>query len=210
MNDLKKYGASFAKKDFEILARDRVFQGYFAIDAYKARYRSFDGSESAVITREIFERGDAAAVVPYDPDRDAVILIEQFRLGAVRDTESPWLLELPAGIIDAGETPENTVMREMTEETGISLKKTVHALDFLTTPGGSTEKIFLYVGLADSSLAAGYHGLVSESEDIRVLSVPLDEALALIDAGRIRNSIAIVGLQYLALHKSSVLRSLGQ
>ena len=210
MNDLKQYGASFERKDFEILSRERVFQGYFAIDAYKARYRKFDGTESAVITREIFERGDAAAVVPYDPVRDAVVLIEQFRLGAARDSESPWLLELPAGIIDAGETPENTVMREMVEETGISLEKAVHALDFLTTPGGSTEKIFLYVGLVDSSRAAGYHGLMSESEDIRVLSVPFEDVLALIDTGRIRNSIAIVGLQYLALHKSSVLKSLKQ
>lgn len=204
MSNLKQYEPSFQKNDFEVLEKKRAFQGYFAIDVYKTRYRRFDGTESAVITREIFERGDAAAVIPYDPERDAVVLIEQFRLGAVRDTESPWLLELPAGIVDPGETPENTVIREMQEETGLSLAKVCHAMDFLTSPGGSTEKIYLYAGLVDSSGAQGCHGLLSESEDIRVLAVPLCDALALVDSGRIRNSIAIAGLQYLALHKNEI------
>ncbi len=198
----------YSAKDVEIKSVDRVFQGYFAIDKYTVRYRRFDGSWSTFISREIFERGNASAVIPYDPETGKIVLIEQFRTGALTNSENPWLLEIPAGIVDKGEDPEETAVRELQEETGLKCGKIIHAIDFLTTPGGSTEKIFLYVGKVSSNDAKGLHGLSSESEDIREFTVTLPEALSLIDNGRICNSIAITGIQYLALHLEDIQKKL--
>ncbi|MCP3674599.1 MAG: NUDIX domain-containing protein, partial [Gammaproteobacteria bacterium] len=103
---------TYGHEDYQIIEKERVFQGYFAIDRFTIRHRLFDGGWSNSFQREIFERGNAAAVLLYDPDLQVIILLEQFRAGALACEKSPWMLELVAGIIETGETPEDVVIRE--------------------------------------------------------------------------------------------------
>jgi ADP-ribose pyrophosphatase len=192
--------------DFKLDTKKSLYKGFFSMQSYTLHYKRFDGGVNGPITREIFERGNAAAIVPFDPVSQRIVLIEQFRPGAINDDKSPWLLEIVAGMIDANEQSSTTVQRELFEEAGIKCERIKFATKFYTTPGGSTESIDLYVGKVNSDEANGFHGLECECEDIRVLTVTLDEALDLIENGRICNAIAIIGIQYLALHKDAILK----
>jgi len=147
------------------------------------------------ISREVFERGHAVCVVPYDPIRDEIALIEQFRPGAYAAGDpDPWLIEVVAGIIDANETLEDVARRESLEETGL----TISALDYLgkhyMTPGGSSESIAMYAGCADFTRLGGLHGMADEGEDIRVFAVPAREAIAMVHDNRIRNAMTALAL----------------
>ncbi len=138
---------------------------------YAFKHKLFEGGWSNVVTREVFERGHAIAVLPYDPVLDEFVLIEQVRIGALPTSSSPWLLEVVAGIIDAGETPEHVCYRETKEEAGLEIKKLHKALSYLSSPGGTTERLHIYIGLVDASNAKGVHGLEYESEDILVQEI---------------------------------------
>lgn len=190
----------------ELIEKTTPFQGYFRIDRYRLRHRKFDGGWTEEMTREIFERGHAAAVLLYDPARDAVVLIEQFRPGAYAAGLEPWLVEVVAGIIEEGETPEAVVRREAVEEAGCSVAELHPIGRFLATPGGSTETVTLFCGRCDSQGAGGIHGLDHEHEDIRVLTLGRQEALERLAAGGINNMPAVVALQWLALNYTELLR----
>ncbi|MBL8704739.1 MAG: ADP-ribose diphosphatase [Rhodospirillales bacterium] len=192
---------SYSRADIEIIEQKTVFQGYFRIDRYRLRHKLFAGGWSGEVMREIFERGHAAAVLPYDPVRDTVALVEQFRIGALSAGRDPWMIEVVAGIIDAGETPEEVVRREAIEESGVTLTALAPMLTFLASPGGTSETCALYCGRADLSQAGGIHGLPEEHEDIRVLVLPADEALALLAHGKVENATAVIALQWLALNR---------
>ncbi len=198
--------SSFSRADVEIIEQKTVFQGYFRIDRYRLRHKLFAGGWSGEVMREIFERGHAAAVLPYDPARDTVALVEQFRIGALSAGRDPWMIEVVAGIIDAGETPEDVVRREALEESGVTLTALAPMLTFLASPGGTSETCALYCGCADLSEAGGIHGLPEENEDIRVLVMPADEAIALLDQGKVENATAVIALQWLALHRDRLRR----
>ena len=152
----------------EIIHRKTAFKGYFQVDHYRLRHRKFDGGWTESMDREVFERGHAAAVVLYDPRLDVVVLIEQFRVGAYAAGVEPWLIEVVAGIIDPGETPEAVVRREAQEEAGCAIGDLHPIGSFLATPGGSSETLTLFCGRVDASEAGGIHGLDHEGEDIRV------------------------------------------
>ena len=189
--------------DFEIIEKTVAFQGYFRIDRYDLRFRLFDGGWSGTAKREIFERGHAVGLLLYDKAKDRVGLCEQFRPGAMAaGWDNPWLVEIPAGIIDKGQTPEAVAIREAKEETGIDISDPRPILKYLVTPGGSSESMQLYLAFIDSAQVHGVHGLPEEAEDIRVFSISTDEALAWIEQGRICNSMTIIALQWLALHRS--------
>jgi ADP-ribose pyrophosphatase len=184
----------------EVREKTTPFKGYFQVDRYRLRHRKFDGGWTDEMTREIFERGHAAAVLLYDPKRDAVVLIEQFRPGAYAAGVDPWLIEIVAGIIEEGETPEGVVRREAVEEAGCTVSE-LHPIGcFLATPGGSSETVALFCGRTDSRGAGGIHGLDHEHEDIRVLALSRQEALERLAAGGITNMPAVVALQWLALN----------
>ena len=184
----------------EVREKTTPFKGYFQVDRYRLRHRKFDGGWTDEMTREIFERGHAAAVLLYDPKRDAVVLIEQFRPGAYAAGVDPWLIEIVAGIIEEGETPEGVVRREAVEEAGCTVSD-LHPIGcFLATPGGSSETVALFCGRTDSRGAGGIHGLDHEHEDIRVLALSRQEALERLAAGGITNMPAVVALQWLALN----------
>ena len=191
-------------KDVEILEKSERYRGYFRIDRYRLRHRLFAGGWSGRIEREVFERGHAVGVLPYDPAADAVVLIEQFRIGALVAGMEPWLIEVVAGIIEEGEAPEDVARRETLEEAGLEIQALMPMCRYLVSPGGSSESVRLYCARVDSRGAGGIHGLAEEHEDIRVEVVPFDTALRLLDEGRVANSVSVIALQWLGLHRDRV------
>lgn len=194
----------FSKDDVQLVAKDTVYKGYFQIDRYRLRHRTFAGGWTGDIVREVFERGHAVVVTLYDPDRDEVALIEQFRAGALAADQYPWMLECVAGIIDAGESPEQVAWRETEEEAGVKPSRMIEIGHYLVTAGGSSETARLFCARIDASKIGGFHGLEHEGEDIRVFTVALSEAYAMVKDGRINNSMAVVAIQWLMLEKAEI------
>lgn len=194
----------FGAGDVEIVEHETVYRGYFRIDRYRLRHRLFGGGWSDIVTREVFERGQAAAVLPYDPVRDEIVLIEQFRPGALAAGADPWLTEIVAGIIEEGESPEEVVRREAREEAAVTLGRLEPITHCFLTPGGSSETCQIFCGECSTAEAGGIHGLDGEHEDIRAVVLPLGRAEGLISNGRIRNAIAHIALQWLLVHRDDI------
>ena len=194
------------RDDVEVFETTTVWKGFFRIDKVRLRHRLFSGDWGQPITREIFERGHAAALLPYDPERDEVVLIEQFRAAAMTGGAQPWQIEIVAGIIEDGETAEDVARREVIEEAGCTVGDIIPALDVFTSPGGSSERIAIFLGRVDTHGVGGIHGLPEEGEDIRVFTETLDEALARIANGGITNLITVAALQWLALNREDIRR----
>ena len=195
----------FSDQDVQIISKETLYQGFFKMVKYAFKHKLFAGGWSDVVEREIFERGHAIAVLPYDPVLDEFVMIEQVRIGALPTSTSPWLLEVVAGIIDEGETPEDVCCREAKEEAGLEIQKLHKALSYLSSPGGTTERLHIYVGLVDASNAKGVHGLEYESEDILVHRVSTSEALDWINQGKIDNAATLIALQWFAMNKQQIL-----
>lgn len=193
-----------AELNVEIVEREACFRGFYALDRLHLRHGLFRGGMGPLITRELFVRPDAVCVLPYDPLRDCVVLVEQFRVGALDKSAHPWLLELVAGMIDKDETPEEVARREALEEAGVALGELRELTRYYPSPGGSDERVHLYVGRCDSAGVGGLHGLAEEGEDIRVLVLPFAEALAALAAGRLDNAASIIALQWLQLNRESL------
>ncbi|MFN4089144.1 MAG: NUDIX domain-containing protein [Alphaproteobacteria bacterium] len=189
------------RDDVEILSQGPAYRGYFRIDRIRLRHRLHAGGWSAPIVREVFERGHAAALLPYDPVADRVVLLEQFRIGAWSAGGGPWLVEIPAGVIEPGETPEAVARRETAEETGCRPSDLLHVCDYLPTPGGASETVSLYCGRVDSSGVGGIHGNAEEVEDILAYSVPFAEVREGLESGAYANGITLIALQWLALNR---------
>ncbi|WP_176715564.1 NUDIX domain-containing protein [Thioclava sp. SK-1] len=167
---------------------------FFAVEEYRLRHRKFSGTMSAPLERAVFVSGDAAVMLPYDPVRDRVLLIEQFRPGPLaRGDHNPWLLEAIAGRIDPGETPEQAALREGAEEAGVVIDRLVAAPDFYPSPGAKSEYVYCYIGIADlPDGAAQAGGLEDEGEDIRPHLISFDELMALVDSGELNNGPALI------------------
>lgn len=191
-------------RDVEILEKSIGYQGFFRLERYCLRHRLFNGAWSAPLVREIFERGHAAAVLPYDPIRNEIILIEQFRAGALDAPGGPWLLEIVAGMIEDQETVEEVVKREAMEEAGCVITDLVPLYDYLVSPGGTTERVALFCGRVDTTHVGGVHGASEEGEDIQVNVVALDTAFTWLKSGRLNSASLIIALQWLALNRDIV------
>ena len=178
-----------------------VFQGYFRVDRHTVRHALFAGGMSGDITREVFERGHAAAVLPYDPVRDAVVLIEQFRAGAYAAGRPAWLVEIVAGIIEDGESATDVARREAVEEAGLAVTALEPIADVFASPGGSSETVALFCGRCDTRTAGGIHGVTGEGEDIRVIVRSFSTILDELRDGAIRSAPALIALQWLALNR---------
>lgn len=194
----------FVPKDFEVLDKHEVYHGFFRLEKYRLKHRLFAGGWSPEIERELFRRGSCVAVLLYDPVKDTVVLIEQFRVGAILRPEAPWLLEIVAGAVEEGESPEEVAYREAVEEAGCEILELLPIRAFYTTPGGSSEWLSLYCGRIDSTGVGGIHGLDHEQEDIRVSVVSFDEAYRLMEQGKINSGIPIVAIQWLALNRDKL------
>lgn len=194
-----------AADDYEIVARETGYDGFFRLDRLSVRFRRYDGGWSE-ITREVLERGHAAGVLLYDPARDKVVLVEQFRAPAVDAPGGPWLIETVAGIIEEGETPEDVARRETAEETSLAVGAIERIGAFMLSPGGASEFITLYLGRVDSRDAGGVHGI--DDEDIRSVVMDTDDALAAVIDGRIVAANAVIALQWLALNRARLVAEL--
>ena len=188
----------------ELVDHVMAFQGYFKVGRYFFRHSLHQGGQSPVISREVFERGHAAGVLPYDPLRDEVVLIRQFRAGLYAAGRHPWGWESVAGIIEDGETPEQVVRREAVEEAGLKVGDLIPIHNLMLSPGAMSESCTLFLGRVDSTAAGGVFGLASEGENILVKVVPFAEARAMLDRGEIENAAAVVALQWLALHRDEI------
>lgn len=193
-------------RNVTVLKKQRVFDGYFKVDQYRLRHTLHRGGECDVLLREVFERGHIAAVLPVDPQRDSVVLIEQFRPGAHAAGWDAWLLECVAGIIEADETATSVAEREAQEEAGCVLRDIRPIMQFLSSPGASSETVALFVARVDARDLGGVHGLPHEGEDIRVHVVAIDQAMDLLHAGKIVNAKTIIALQWLQLHYAELKR----
>ncbi|MFY7115903.1 ADP-ribose diphosphatase [Enterobacter cloacae complex sp. SHL020] len=200
MQKPEKLPVTFAKNDVEIIARETLYSGFFSMDLYRFRHRLFNGEMSSEIRREIFERGHAAVLLPFDPVRDEVVLVEQIRIAAYDVSESPWLLEMVAGMIEEGETVEDVARREALEEAGLVVGRTKPVLSYLASPGGTSERLSIMVGEVDATTAEGIHGLADENEDIRVHVVSREQAYQWVEEGKIDNAASVIALQWLQLH----------
>lgn len=192
---------SYDLNDVDIVERETVYQGFCRIDRIRLRHRLFAGEMGPVIQRELAVRRAAAAVLIYDPQYDEVLLIEQFRAGAMA-TAHPWQIEIVAGLLEPGESPAELVRREAREEAGVALLELERIMEYLPSSGGSDEITTLFVGHADLSQAGGIHGLPEEGEDIRVNVMSVNQAFAALASGRINNASCILALQWLALNKT--------
>ncbi|EKN6126293.1 ADP-ribose diphosphatase [Yersinia enterocolitica] len=195
---------TFDKNDVEIIARESLYKGFFSLNLYRFRHRLFNGEMSGEVKREIFERGHAAVLLPYDPLRDEVVLVEQLRIAAIDSSPSPWLLEMVAGMIEEGETVEEVARREAQEEAEIHIDRCKPVLSYLASPGGTSERLSIMVGEVDATTAEGIHGLADENEDIRVHVVSREQAYRWVEEGVIDNAASIIALQWLALHHQSL------
>ncbi|KAF0138678.1 MAG: ADP-ribose pyrophosphatase, partial [Rhodospirillaceae bacterium] len=173
----------------------------FRIDRYRLCHRLYDGGWGSPLKREVFERGHAVAVLLYDPERDVLVLIEQFRIGALAAGWNPWLLEVVAGIIEDGETVEEVARREVREEAGCDVITLERVGRYLVSPGGSTETVELFCGRVDSIHAGGTHGRLEEGEDIRTVVVPAGEALAMLAEGAFSNGAILIVMLWFTLHR---------
>ena len=199
----KHNDARFGRQDMQIVAEETGYKGFFRLLKVRLRHRLFGGGWGPTLTRELFDRGHAAAVLPYDPVRDEVVLVEQFRVGAIHHDASPWLLEIVAGIVEPGESEEDVVRREAQEEAGLTLGRLTRALGYFSSPGGCSERITVFVGEVDASRAASHAGLADEGEDIRVHRLPREQAMQWLADGRIDNAASVIALQWLALNLKS-------
>ncbi|NIY83550.1 ADP-ribose diphosphatase [Vibrio hepatarius] len=189
----------FTPEDVDVLSKETLFKGFFSMVKYRFRHKLFEGGWSQTIEREMFERGHAAAMLPYDPETDQVVIIEQIRVGAL-EHEHPWQLEIVAGIIDRDESAEQVVRREAVEEAGIEVSLLEKVTSYYPSSGGCSEMLDVYVGKVDASTAQGVHGLDYEGEDIRVHVVSREQAYQWVVNGKFENGASIIALQWLQLN----------
>ncbi len=192
---------AFTREDVELLKNETLYKGFFRAEKITLRHRLFRGGWSAPLSREIFLRGEAVGVLLYDPVEDLVGLVEQFRIGAMDAPQSPWCLEVVAGMVEPGESPEDVVHRELEEESGVKAQALEYLCHYYPSPGGSDEKMHLYCALADLSQAAGIYGLPEEHEDIRFHVLPAEEVLARMLEGRFNNAAVLICLLWLQINR---------
>jgi len=192
-------------KKFEILNRETLFQGYFRVDRYHIQSERHDGGWSQPYTREVFHRAkQVAGVLPFDPKSDRVVLIEQFRAGPLALGEYPWIIELPMGMVDAGETPEQAARREAMEEAGCTIMELQPIGGYFSSPGGTSEHISLFAGRTTAPQDGGIYGVAGENEDIRVHVLDAARAIGLIYGNKIRDAQTLVALQWFAMHHTEL------
>ncbi len=191
-------------RKWRVTQSSKLYKGFLELKGYALRHGLYRGGWSEELVRERIEGYHAAAVLPYDPLADKLVLIEQFRIGALEHAGGPWLLEVVGGIVESGEEPRQVARRETMEEAGCKVTELLPIADYLVTPGTSSERMTLFCGIVASEGAGGIHGLAHEGEDIRALVMPADEAMARLDAGEMSNSAILIAMQWLRIHRQAL------
>ncbi|MGM0632870.1 MAG: NUDIX domain-containing protein [Pseudomonadota bacterium] len=207
----------FTRDDIQVLERTTLYSGFFSLEKLRLRHRRYEGGWTDELDRELFVRPPAVGVLLFDPRRREVVLIEQCRVGAVDVVEqslpgspdSPWLLELVAGLVEPGEQASDVAHRESMEEAGCRIERLIPMPGYLSSPGGSNEWITLFCGLLDAGQVGGIHGLDSEHEDIRPMRLTMEELEAALERGRLNNAMTLIAIQWLLLNEASLHRVTG-
>lgn len=194
----------YSQADVEIKDKVSIHQGFMKLKRYFVTHKLHQGGWSQTLQRELVEKEDAVIVLPYDPATDTFVLIEQFRVGAVRDGVTPWLLECVAGINDKNENPEALCRRELFEEAGLKASKLIKAMTYFSSPGATTEFLHVYIAIVDASKAGGIHGLDEESEDILVHNVTRQQVKAWLADNTINNAGTVIALQWFLLNEDKL------
>jgi len=192
------------KKQFTIINETVHYKGFFSLKTIEVKHTLYKGGWSQPLTREIFHRGNCVAVLLYDPCRDEVVIIEQFRVGALQIPDQAWLLEIVAGAVEPGETAEEVAYRESIEEAGCEIQELVKINEFFTSPGGTSELLSLFYGKVDTTNVGGFHGLDEEDEDILVTTMKFDEVYQLLLDGKIISAIPIIAIQWLFINRDKL------
>lgn len=192
-----------APGDIVIEARRQPYANYFAVEEYDLRHRRFDGTMSEPLNRAGFISGDAATVLPYDPVRDRVMVVEQVRIGPLmRGDANPWLLEAIAGRVDPFETPEECARREAHEEAGLELHDLIEIANYYPSPGAKTEYLYSYLALCDlPGVESGLGGLATEAEDIRNHVIPFNRLMEILFQPECANGPLILSALWLAANR---------
>jgi ADP-ribose pyrophosphatase len=194
----------FGAQDVRVLDEQTAWSGHFSMRRLTLQHRRFAGGWSDPVVREVFERGDAVAVLPYDPRTDSLVMIEQFRPGAMRGDNSPWMLELIAGVVEMGEKDEDVVHREAMDDAACVLSDLVPIATVFPSAGACTEQVRLFCGRVSKAAIGGLHGLQDEGEDILVHSVARADALQMLADNCIPNGHTLIALQWLHIHGESL------
>ncbi len=190
--------ASFSCQDVEITSREFLFRGFIQVEKVGLRHRQFEGTAyTPVIQRELIHRPEAAGVLIYDDQQQKFALIEQFRVGALDDTHSPWQLEVIAGVLDGDESPESCIQRESLEESGCEIFDLQHLFSFYPSAGACSEFFHLYAAQAHLPQEGGIFGMPDEGEDIRLHLFDYADIARLLRQGRLCNAPVIMALQWL-------------
>lgn len=192
--------------DVRIKHKTLLHDGFCHIERYEMQHKLFSGNWTPMYNRELMVKPSVAAALPYDPKHNKIVLIEQFRVGALGNNKTPWLIEIVAGIMDSvhNENHEQLIRREMLEETSLNIEALMPICHYLVTPGCSTENIKLFCAKVDSTKAPEFCGLAAEYEDIKIHVVATQEAFAAVRSGQINNAAAIIALQWLELNLEKV------
>jgi ADP-ribose pyrophosphatase len=194
----------YQQTDVKLINRQTLHQGFFKLEQLRLQHRLFAGGWSPILNRELLSGHASVAVLLFDPHLNQVVLIEQFRVGALSSSTSPWLLELVAGIVEPNETLEQVARREAQEEANCQIKQLMPICSYYPSPGGSLERTHLYCGQVDAKTSGGIHGIASEGEDIKVQVMDTEHAWQQLAQGIICNAATIIALQWLKLNHQSL------
>lgn len=193
--------ASYNKQDVEVTSRETLFKGFLQVEKVSLRHRLFKNTGyTAVLQRELIHRPEAAGVLIYNDQQQRFALIEQFRVGALDDQQSPWQLEIIAGVLDGDESPETCIRRESLEESGCQLDQLQHLFSFYPSAGACSELFHLYAAQADLPEQGGIFGVADEGENIQLHLFDYADLSRLLTSGRLANAPVIMALQWLQQH----------
>ena len=194
--------------DFTVLDERRAFDGFRPLDVLSIEHAALGRDEPSRARREIVRGGRCAVVIPYDPVRDEIVVIRQFRIGAALATAHAAPLELPAGGIDDNEDPAEAAARELLEETGLRAQAVAHCFTLLSTPGLTDEAAMVFLAIVDASMLEAVGGKADEDEDILPIQGSVDDLTRAVDEGRIANGFLVCATHWFARHGRSRARLL--
>ncbi|KMT64182.1 NUDIX domain-containing protein [Catenovulum maritimum] len=192
----KPFPYTFNTEDIKLESKEKLFDRFFNVSLVSFKHKLFAGGWSDTVQREVFERSDAVVVLPYDITRDDIVMIEQVRVGCIENGENPWMFELVGGMVEEGESIEDVAKRETEEETGLSVKQLVSMQSYLSSCGGTSERIHLYLAIVDSTQYKSICGVEHEHEDIKVHVFEREQVLAWLNAGKIDNASGVIALYW--------------
>ena len=186
--------------NFKVTNKKNLYDGFFKMNEISLKYKKYDGSWSNEIKRELFGGAQVSAVLPFDPIKKKIVLIQQFRPGTISKNTNNYLNEIVAGIIDPGESPEIAAKRECLEETGYKIKKLTPIQGYFPAPGSSESFYHLFLGEVDSKNGKKIMGLDNENEDILVESFKINQVKKMMQEGKFINGLTLIAIQWFFLN----------